>query len=70
MYILVVFVSGTMAFLFLLPEQWLDDEKEVFVYCDLCMLRFLCMAAKVFVYCDLCMVAWGLSMNCAVICVL
>ena len=47
MYILVVFVSGTMAFLFLLPEQWLDDEKEVFVYCDLCMLRFLCMAAKV-----------------------
>ena len=47
MYILVVFVSGTMAFLFLLPEQWLNDEKEVFVYCDLCMLRFLCMAAKV-----------------------
>ena len=47
MYILGVFVSGTMAFLFLLPEQWLNDEKEVFVYCDLCMLRFLCMAAKV-----------------------
>ena len=47
MYILVVFVSGTMAFLFLLPEQWLNDEKEVFVYCDLGMLRFLCMAAKV-----------------------
>ena len=42
-----------MAFLFLLPEQWLNDGKEVFVYakvfvyCDLCMLRFLCMAAKV-----------------------
>ena len=58
MYILVVFVSGTMASLFLLPEQWLNYGKEVFVYCDLCM------AAKVFVYWDLCMVAWGLSMIC------
>ena len=47
MYILVVFVNGTMASLFLLPEQWLNDGKEVFVYCDLCMLRFFCMAAKV-----------------------
>ena len=70
MYILVVFVNGTMASLFLLPEQWLNYGKEVFVYCDLCMLRFLCIAAKVFVYCDLCMVAWGLSMNCVVIYVL
>ena len=58
MYILVVFVRGTMASLFLLPEQCLNYGKEVFVNCDLCMV------AKVFVYCDLCMVAWGLSMIC------
>ena len=63
MYILIVFVSGTMASLFLLLEQWLNYGKEVFVYCDLCMLRLLCMATNVFVYCDLCMAAWGLSMN-------
>ena len=42
MYILVVFVSGTMASLFLFPEQWLNYGKEVFVYCDLCILdRFM-----------------------------